>query len=92
MMRLFCTILGFDHLKCPCVKIVFLNRYFYPDHSATNQLLTDLAFDLAVGGLLFMLLPVSIVTMTRERSSLRVNPFVASRCTACGPCASAGED
>jgi colanic acid biosynthesis glycosyl transferase WcaI len=33
------------------VKIVFLNRYFYPDHSATSQLLTDLAFDLAAGGL-----------------------------------------
>jgi colanic acid biosynthesis glycosyl transferase WcaI len=33
------------------VKIVFLNRYFYPDHSATSQLLTDLAFDLAARGL-----------------------------------------
>ena len=28
-------------------KIIFLNRYFYPDHSATSQLLTDLAFHLA---------------------------------------------
>ncbi len=33
------------------MKIVFLNRYLYPDHSATSQLLTDLAFELAVGGL-----------------------------------------
>jgi len=29
------------------VKIVFLNRYFYPDHSATSQMLSDLAFHLA---------------------------------------------
>jgi len=28
-------------------KIIFLNRYFYPDHSATSQLLSDLAFHLA---------------------------------------------
>jgi len=36
------------------VKIVFVNRYFYPDHSATSQILADLAFELArhpsVGG------------------------------------------
>lgn len=28
-------------------KIIFINRYFYPDQSATSQLLTDLAFDLS---------------------------------------------
>lgn len=28
------------------MKIVFVNRYFYPDISATSQLLSDLAFDL----------------------------------------------
>jgi glycosyltransferase involved in cell wall biosynthesis len=28
-------------------KIVFINRFFYPDHSATSQLLTDLTFHLA---------------------------------------------
>jgi len=28
-------------------KIIFVNRFFYPDQSATSQLLTDLAFDLA---------------------------------------------
>lgn len=33
------------------MKIVFLNRYFFPDHSATSQLLTDLAFDLAAAGI-----------------------------------------
>jgi glycosyltransferase involved in cell wall biosynthesis len=31
-------------------KIVFINRYFFPDHSATSQLLSDLAFDLASRG------------------------------------------
>jgi glycosyltransferase involved in cell wall biosynthesis len=29
-------------------KTVFINRFFWPDHSATSQLLTDLAFTLAV--------------------------------------------
>jgi colanic acid biosynthesis glycosyl transferase WcaI len=28
------------------VKVYFLNRFFYPDHSATSQLLSDLAFEL----------------------------------------------
>jgi glycosyltransferase involved in cell wall biosynthesis len=31
-------------------KIIFLNRYFYPDHSATSQMLSDLAFWLARSG------------------------------------------
>ena len=31
-------------------KIIFLNRFFYPDHAATSQLLTDLTFDLADRG------------------------------------------
>src|SRR3954454_19557239 len=31
-------------------RIIFLNRYFYPDHSATSQLLSDLAFHLAESG------------------------------------------
>ncbi|MGP1680246.1 MAG: hypothetical protein ACTS6J_24200 [Burkholderiales bacterium] len=31
-------------------RIVFLNRYFYPDHSATSQMLSDLAFFLAGAG------------------------------------------
>lgn len=29
------------------MKLIFVNRFFYPDHSATAQMLTDLAFDLA---------------------------------------------
>ena len=31
-------------------RIVFVNRYFFPDHSATSQLLSDLAFHLAALG------------------------------------------
>jgi len=31
-------------------KIVFTNWFFYPDHSATSQMLSDLAFDLAEPG------------------------------------------
>jgi colanic acid biosynthesis glycosyl transferase WcaI len=32
------------------VKIIFINRFFFPDHSATSQLLSDLAFYLASQG------------------------------------------
>lgn len=31
-------------------RIIFVNRYFFPDHSATSQILSDLAFALAAGG------------------------------------------
>lgn len=31
-------------------KIIFVNRFFYPDHSATSQILSDLAFHLAGEG------------------------------------------
>ena len=31
-------------------KIIFINRFFYPDHSATSQMLTDIAFGLADRG------------------------------------------
>ena len=32
------------------MRVIFINRYFYPDHSATSQLLTELAFDLVTTG------------------------------------------
>lgn len=31
-------------------RLIFVNRYFYPDHSATSQILSDLAFYLAASG------------------------------------------
>lgn len=32
------------------MKLIFLNRFFFPDHSATSQILSDLAFGLAQQG------------------------------------------
>lgn len=32
------------------MRVVFINRFFFPDHSATSQLLTDLTFHLAQEG------------------------------------------
>ena len=32
------------------MKVIFVNRYFYPDHSATSQMVSDLAFHLASRG------------------------------------------
>ena len=32
------------------IKIIFINRFYAPDHSATSQMLTDLAVALAAGG------------------------------------------
>lgn len=32
------------------MRLFFLNRFFYPDHSATSQMLSDLAFGLAAQG------------------------------------------
>ena len=32
------------------MKLIFLNRFFHPDHSATSRMLSDLAFALARGG------------------------------------------
>src|SRR5215813_5203361 len=31
-------------------RLFFLNRYFFPDHSATSQILSQLAFHLAASG------------------------------------------
>jgi colanic acid biosynthesis glycosyl transferase WcaI len=42
-------------------RLIFVNRYFYPDHSATSQILSDLAFALAASGR-----AVSVVT-SRQR-------------------------
>src|SRR5437868_5027237 len=34
----------------PAHRIVFVNRFFHPDHSATSQMLSDLSFHLAERG------------------------------------------
>jgi colanic acid biosynthesis glycosyl transferase WcaI len=33
----------------PTGRVIFINRFFFPDHSATSQILTDLALHLASG-------------------------------------------
>jgi len=43
------------------VALIFLNRYFYPDHAATSQILADLAFTLAKQGR-----PITVIT-SRQR-------------------------
>jgi colanic acid biosynthesis glycosyl transferase WcaI len=42
-------------------RVLFVNRYFHPDHSATSQMLSDLAFHLAERGW-----PVAVMT-SRQR-------------------------
>jgi glycosyltransferase involved in cell wall biosynthesis len=37
-------------IQQPRVTLIFLNRFFHPDHSATSQMLSDLAFTLARRG------------------------------------------
>jgi colanic acid biosynthesis glycosyl transferase WcaI len=37
-------------MPVPMRRLIFINRFFAPDHSATSQILSDLAFDLAGGG------------------------------------------
>jgi hypothetical protein len=36
--------------QAPMARVIFVNRYFFPDHSATSQILSDLTFHLAAIG------------------------------------------
>src|ERR1700724_4768012 len=36
--------------RSPMRRLFFINKFFAPDHSATSQILSDLAFDLAGAG------------------------------------------
>ncbi len=53
-------------------RIIFLNRYFFPDHSATSQILSDLVFHLASLGH-----AVSVVTSRQRYDDARaeLTPF-----------------
>jgi len=55
----------------PMQRVFFLNRFFYPDHSATSQILSDLAFRLVATGR-----EVRIVTspMRYDRKDVRLAP------------------
>jgi glycosyltransferase involved in cell wall biosynthesis len=40
----------------PVMRVIFINRYFYPDHSATSEILSELSFALAAQ------MPVKVIT------------------------------
>ena len=46
----YCILCGIIKVSAARVKLIFLNRYFHPDISATSQMLTSLAFHLASRG------------------------------------------
>lgn len=50
------------------MRVIFLNRYFHPDHSATSQILSDLAFFLAGNGH-----EVSVVTSCQRYDDAAAN-------------------
>ena len=55
-------------------KIIFINRFFYPDHSATSQMLTDIAFGLAEKGW-----QVTVITSRLLYQGSAGNPGLPSR-------------
>lgn len=57
-------------------RIVFINRYFYPDHSATSQMLSDIAFGLQGAGR-----TVSVIT-SRQRYDAPEEQLAARETTA----------
>ena len=56
-------------------RLIFVNRFFFPDHSATSQILSDLAFHLASAGR-----DVHVVTSTQiyddPRAALPVSEII----------------
>jgi glycosyltransferase involved in cell wall biosynthesis len=58
------------------VRLIFLNRYFHPDHSATSQMLSDLAFALKANGL-----SVQVIT-SRQRYELAAAELPRRECIA----------
>jgi hypothetical protein len=49
-------------------RVIFLNRFFYPDHSATSRMVSDLAFELASSGKDVTSLPVDSCTTNQGRT------------------------
>jgi colanic acid biosynthesis glycosyl transferase WcaI len=49
-------------------RLIFVNRFFFPDHSATSQILSDLAFHLAAGGH-----AVQVITSTQRYDDPRAS-------------------
>lgn len=61
----------------PVGRVVFVNRYFHPDHSATSQMVSDLAFHLASRGW-------SVGAITSRQRYDEANARLASRETVNG--------
>jgi hypothetical protein len=59
-------------------RVIFLNRFFFPDHSATSQILTDLAFYLARSASIRTSSLVVSFMMTLMPVSLPRNSFTTS--------------
>lgn len=57
-----------DNPATPARRLIFVNRYFHPDHSATSQLLSDLAFALARDGY-----RVAVITSRQTYDNPRAN-------------------
>lgn len=57
-------------------RLIFINRYFYPDESATSQMLTDLAFALAEGGY-----EIRIITSRQRIDDPRANLLPREACS-----------
>ena len=53
-------------------KIIFINRFFYPDYSATSQILSDLAFDFAKSG---EVIEVICSRLLYDESAVQLPPF-----------------
>jgi colanic acid biosynthesis glycosyl transferase WcaI len=68
-------------------KTIFVNRFFYPDHSATSQILTDLALDLASSGVSVEVItsrlryddPQAVLAPTDDVGGVRVHRIWTSR-------------
>lgn len=69
------------------MKLIFVNRYFYPDHSATAQLLCDLAFHIAAAGAEIHVItsrgryddPAAVLPKNEETNGVRIHRVSGTR-------------
>src|SRR3989344_3542441 len=72
---------------CKTVKIIFINRFFYPDHSPTSALMGDLAFHLASQGIDVLVItsrqrydePEADLSSTEERQGAQIHRIWTTR-------------
>ena len=65
-------------------RVIFLNRFFYPDHAPTAELLSDVAFVLAERGLTSASSPADRVTRRPTPSFRLESASEASTSPGCG--------